>query len=101
MNGESAAMSKATKKGQRDVPSPPPPGAIYVTAAQAAGALGVTVRHFRSLRRVPAFPAGRLIGGGGTLRWRLADLLQWADRQPEARFTTVGGRRPGAFGRAA
>jgi hypothetical protein len=47
-------------------------------------------RKVGELRCDPAFPSGRLFGGGGTLRFKVADVLAWAERQPEAKFSTLG-----------
>jgi predicted DNA-binding transcriptional regulator AlpA len=80
------------------VPQPPPVGAIFVGADGAAGALGISRRMFRELRRDATFPQGRLLAGG-TLRWKLRDILDWVERREAAKYTKIGGRRPGAFGR--
>ena len=73
--------------------------AVYVDLAGVAALLGVTVRRLSDLRRGPDFPAGRLVGGGGTLRFKVADVLAWVERQPSSRFATTGGLRASGFGR--
>ena len=66
------------------------PGPVWTSLAGVAHLLGVKRRKVGELRRDPAFPSGRLFGGGGTLRFKVADVLAWADRQPEAKFSTLG-----------
>lgn len=66
------------------------PGPVWTSLAGVAHLLGVKRRKVGELRRDPAFPTGRLFGGGGTLRFKVADVLAWADRQPEAKFSTLG-----------
>ena len=83
------------------IPRPPPPGAVYTDLAGVAGLLGVTVRRLWDLRKNPDFPEGRLIGGGGTLRFKIPEVVAWADRQPCSRYATTGGPRPSNFGRMA
>jgi len=66
------------------------PGPVWTSLAGVAHLLGVKRRKVGELRRDPAFPSGRLFGGGGTLRFKVAEVLAWADHQPEAKFSTLG-----------
>jgi predicted DNA-binding transcriptional regulator AlpA len=68
---------------------PSSPGPVWTSLAGVAHLLGVKRRKVGELRSDPAFPSGRLFGGGGTLRFKVADVLAWADRQPEAKFSTL------------
>jgi len=74
-------------------PAPPPPGAAYTAIPGIAGLLEVSLRKALELRRDPTFPPGRLFGGRGALRFSVAAVLRWAERQPEARFSSRGGAR--------
>lgn len=72
-------------------PAPPPPGAAYASILGIAGLLGISRRRLDELRvEDPTFPMGRLFGGGGTLRFPVADVLAWADAQQPAKFSTIG-----------
>lgn len=89
MDESKADAPKVTAK-----PAPPPPGAAFVTLEQAAGLLGVSRRRLGELRAEdPTFPNGRQLGGPGTLRLKVEELLKWADAQPRARFSSIGGPR--------
>ena len=88
----------AHRNRREAIASPPPPNAIFVNMTGAAGALGITLRRCRDLRRRPDFPLARAFGGG-TLRWKITDLLAWAEAQHAAKFSTVGGPRLGFGGR--
>jgi predicted DNA-binding transcriptional regulator AlpA len=74
-------------------PVPPAQGAAYASIEGIAGLLGVGRTRVRELRADPTFPSGRTFGGGGTLRFEVAGVLEWAARQPHARFSSIGGRR--------
>lgn len=65
----------------------------YVDIDGVAALLGVTRRRVAELRRDQGFPAGRLFGGGGTLRFPVAAVLAWAEQQPAAKWATVGSAR--------
>lgn len=70
----------------------------FVTIGGACMLLGVSRRRFAELRTEPDFPSGRTFGGRAALRFSVQWILEWAEQQPEARFSTRGGsrsRRPG------
>lgn len=78
------------------------PGPVWTSLAGVAHLLGVKRRKVGELRRDPAFPSGRLFGGGGTLRFKVADVLAWliGNRRPSSRplapqpASSNGGSRP-------
>jgi hypothetical protein len=82
--------------GRVQAPQAPPTPPAFVSISRACILLDVSRRRFGELRAAdPTFPAGRLFGGRGALRFNVAALLRWAEQQPEARFSTRGGPRPG------
>ena len=54
----------------------------FVSINEGCEVLGVGRTTFNNLRKCAGFPKPRKLGGT-VLRWRLAELVEWADSQKE------------------
>ena len=80
------------------LPPPPPIEAALFTLEEAAGYLRIRRRAIDELRRTDtSFPKPVLVSGGMP-RIRRADLDAWIAGRPTG-WSSMGGKRPGAFGR--
>jgi hypothetical protein len=68
--------------------------AAYASIPGLCALLGISERKLGEIRQTDeSFPDGRLFGGGGTLRFYIPAVLDWAESQPPARWSTIGSAR--------